>query len=160
MSISAAYSLVSGTPFSAATGAKTFMMAISPAGHGLALTEFGISLDGVTSSAVPARLDVVQSTQATAGTSGVTPTITQIRGRGTGGSAPTGGGNYTAEPTTLTIVKTLYIPQYNGLLIIQLPLGREIECDSSGGTVKGLGLRINTSATVNVLGYMEVEAVG
>jgi len=160
MAISAAYSLVSGTPFNAATGAKTFMMAISPAGHGLALVEFGISTDGITSSATPMRVDIVQSTQATAGTSGVTPTITQIRGRGTGGSAPTGGGNYTAEPTVLTIVKTFYLSQYNGLNIIQLPLGREIECDSSGGTVKGLGIRVNTSATVNILGYMEVEAVG
>ena len=160
MSISAAYSLVSGTPFSAATGAKTFMMAIAPAGHGLALVEFSISTDGVTSSAVPMRVDIVQSTQATAGTSGVTPTITQIRGRGTGGSAPTGGGNYTAEPTVLTIVKTFYVPQFMGILPFQLPLGREIECDSSAGTIKALGIRVNTSATVNILGYMEVEAVG
>jgi hypothetical protein len=160
MSTSAAYRLVSGTPFSAATGAKTFMMAIAPAGHGLALTEFAISFDGVTSSAVPALVEIVTSTQAGAGTSGVTPTITQVRGRTTGGSPPTGGGNYSAEPTTLVSVSRWYIPQFMGTHTYQLPLGREIECDSSGGTIKAIGIRINTSATVNVVGHMEVEAVG
>lgn len=156
----AAYTLVSGTPFSAATGAKTFMMAIAPAGHGLSLVEFAISMDGVTSSAVPALVEVVSSTQAGVGTSGVTPTITQVRGRATSGSAPTGGGNYTAEPTTLVSLKRWYIPQYNGSFTYQFPLGREVECDSSAGTIKALGIRINTSATVNVVGHMEVEALG
>ena len=160
MAVSAAYRLVSGTPFAATAGAKTFMMAIAPAGHGLALTEFAISMDGVTSTAVPALVEIVTSTQATAGTSGVTPTITQVRGRATGGSAPTGGGNYTAEPTALVSVGRFYVPQYMGLLIVQFPLGREIECDASGGTIKALGLRITVTAGVNVVGHMEVEAVG
>jgi hypothetical protein len=159
-SVSAAYRLVSGTPFAAATGAKTFMMAIAPAGHGLALTEISVSADGVTSSAVPMLLEIVTSTQATAGTSGVTPTITQVRGRATTGQAPTGGGNYTAEPTALVSVSRWYIPQFMGTFVYQFPLGREIECDSSGGTIKALGIRINVSATVNVVGHMEVEAVG
>ena len=160
MSIAAAYSLVTGTPFSAATGAKTVLMAIAPAGHGLALTEIGVSMDGVTASAVPALVEIVTSTQGAAGTSGVSPTITQIRGRTTGGSSPTGGSNYSGEPTTLVSVKRWYVPQFNGLLDIQFPLGREIECDSSAGTLKGLGIRITTSATVNVVAHMEVEAVG
>ena len=157
MATAVAHRLVSGTPFAATAGAKTFMMAIAPAGHGLTLVSFGLALDGVTSSAVPATYDIVQSTQATAGTSGVTPTITQVRGRATGGSAPTGGGNYTAEPTVLTVVEKGYIPQYNGLVVVQLPLGREFECDSSGGTIKGIGIRINVSAAVNVVGWMECE---
>ena len=160
MSIAAAYSLVTGTPFAMTTGAKTVLMAIAPAGHGLSVAELALSFDGVTSSAVPATVDIVTSTQATAGTSGVTPTITQIRGRATGGSAPTGGSNYTAEPTTLVIIKRFYVPQYNGLLIIQYPLGREYESDSSGGTIKALGIRANVSANVNAIAYMEVEAVG
>jgi len=159
-STSAAYSVVGGTAFAATTGAKTALNSIAPAGHGLALTEFAVSMDGVTSTAVPATLDVCQSTQATAGTSGVSPTITQVRGRATSGSAPTGGSNYTAEPTTLTVVKKFYVPQLMGTFIYQAPLGREIECDSSGGTVKALALRINVSANVNVLSYAEVEAVG
>lgn len=157
MSVAVATRLVSGTPFNAATGAKTFMLAISPAGHGLTLTEVAISMDGVTTTAVPALVEAVTSTQAGAGTSGVTPTITQVRGRATGGSAPTGGGNYSAEPTVLTSVSRWYIPQFMGSFTYQLPLGREIETDSSAGTTKAVGVRINTSATVNVVGHLEVE---
>ncbi len=153
-----AYRLVSGTPFAAATGAKTFMLAIAPAGHGLSLTEAAISMDGVTATAVPALVEIVSSTQAGAGTSGVTPTITQVRGRATAGSAPTGGGNYTVEPTVLVSLARFYIPQFMGGMVYQLPLGREIECDSSAGTIKALGIRINTSATVNVVGHLEIES--
>src|SRR5574337_790247 len=141
--------IVGGTSFALTAGAKTMLMAIAPAGFGLKLVAWGVSFDGVTPSAVPAVVDIVQSTQATAGTSGVAPTITQVRGRSTSGSAPTGGSNYTAEPTVLTVVKRFYIPQFMGTFVYQSPLGREIECDSSGGTVKALGIRINTSATVN-----------
>lgn len=156
-----AYSVVGGTAFSAATGAKTAILAIPPAGHGLTCTEWGISTDGVTSSAVPAVVDMVRSDGTTAGTSGVAPTITQVRGRVTAGSAPTAGSNYTAEPTALVVVKKFYLAQLMGLYIYQAPLGREVECDSNAGTVKGgLGLRINSSATVNVLSWIEVESLG
>ena len=160
MSINAAYSLVTGTAFSAATGAKTVLMAISPAGHGLALCEFAVSCDGIISNAVPATLEIVQSTQVTAGTSGVAPVITQVRGRVTSGSPPTGGSNYTIEPTVLTVVKKFYIAQFMGTFPFQLAMGREIECDSNVGVIRGLGIRITTSATVNVVAYMEVEALG
>lgn len=134
------------------------LMAIAPAGHGLELVEFAVSFDGVTASAVPALVEIVTSTQAGAGTSGVAPTITQVRGRSTSGSAPTGGSNYTAEPTTLVSVGRFYVPQYMGTFVYQFPLGREIECDSSGGTIKAFGLRVNVSANVNCVAHMEVEA--
>ena len=160
MPTAAAYSLVSSSVFAATAGAKTFLMAISPAGHGLSMVEFGVSTDGITASAVPMTVDIVTSTQAGAGSSGATPTITQVRGRSTSGSAPTGGGNYTAEPTTLVVVKKLYIPQFMGTFVYQAPLGRELECDSSGGTIKGLGIRVNVSANVNIVGWLEVEALG
>lgn len=157
MSTALAYRLVSGTPFASGTAIHTFMMAIAPAGHGLSLTEFAVSADGVTSTAVPLLLEVVTSTQAGVGTSVVTPTITQVRGRTTGGSAPTGGGNYSAEPTILVSVARWYLPTFMGQFTYQFPLGREIECDSSGGTIKGLGIRVTSAATVNLVGHMEVE---
>lgn len=159
-SISGAYTDVTGTPFSIATATKTLVTAIAPAGHGLALCHFDVCMDGVTSSAVPATLDVVSSTQGATGTSGVTPTITQCRGHSTGGSAPTGGSNYSAEPTTLVNLRKLYLPQLMGTYTYDFPLGREFECDSSGGTNKALGIRMTTTATVNVLGNLEVEALG
>ncbi len=160
MSISAAYTLITGTPFALTAGAKTTLMAIAPAGHGLALCEITVSFDGITSTAVPALVEIVSSTQAGAGTSGVAPTITQLRGRTTAGSAPTGGSNYTVEPTTLVSLKRFYLPQFMGTIVYQLPLGREIECDSSAGTIKALGIRINVTANVNCVASMEVEAVG
>ncbi len=147
--------------FSAATGAKTALNTIAPAGHGLALVEFGISFNGVTASDVPALVEVCTSTQAGAGTSAASvPTVIQTRGKATSGSAPTAGHNYTAEPTTLVSVRQWYVSPNGGLLIYPLPLGREIECESSGGTIKALALRVNTTATVSLYAYMEVEAIG
>lgn len=159
-STGAAYTLQSTTPFAAPAAVHTFLMAIAPAGHGLALAEWGISFDGVTASAVPVLVEVVNSTQAGAGTAGVSTVVTQVRGRSTGGSAPTMGGNYTAEPTTLVSLRRYYVPAFMGTFVYQAPLGREIDCDASGGTIKGLGIRITPPATVNAVGYAEVEAVG
>ena len=160
MSANAAYVLSNPTTFAATAGAKTILNVIAPAGHGLSLVEFGISFDGVTSSAVPALVEICQSTQAGAGTSAEAATIVQVRGRLTSGSAPTSGTRYTAEPTTLSVVRTFYVAQYMGVLVLQLPLGRELECDSSGGTIKAIAMRINVSANVNAKAYMEVEALG
>lgn len=155
--MAARYTIAMPTPFSIATATKTTLMAIAPAGHGLALIAYKISFDGVTSSAVPATVEIVRSTQAGAGTSGVSPTITQTGGRVTTGSAPTGGSNYSAEPTVLTAVDRFYVAQFMGTWPEQFPLGREIEIDSSGGSVLAVGLRVTTTATVNVLATLYVE---
>lgn len=158
-----AHVLHTPTPFALTAGAKTILMAIAPATRGLLVVEMGMSFDGVTASAVPALVELVQSTQATAGTpgtGGAVPTIIQSRGRVTGGDAPTGGANYTAEPTVLTAIRRWYVTPNNGILVVQFPLGREPECDDSGGAVKALGIRINVTAAVNGLAYMEVESNG
>ena len=57
----------------------------------------------------------------------------------------------------LVRVAAWYVPQFMGTFVYQFPLGREIECDSSAGTLKALGIRITTTATVNVVCGMEVE---
>lgn len=160
MSTAAAYSLTTTTVFAMTAGAKTMIMAIAPAGHGLSLVHFDVAFDGVTSSAVPAEINIVSSTQAGAGTAGNACTITQVRGRLTSGSAPTGGANYTAEPTTLVNLRRFYLPQLMGTYSFDFPLGREFETDSSGGTIKAIGIRINVSANVNCLANLEVEALG
>jgi hypothetical protein len=147
--------------FSAATGAKTALNTIAPAGHGLAVVEIGVSFNGVTASDAPALVELCTSTQVGAGTSaGSTPTVIQTRGKATSGSAPTAGHNYTAEPTTLVSVRQWLISPNGGVLIYPLPLGREVECESSGGTIKALCIRVNTSATVSLYAYMKVEAIG
>lgn len=160
MSVSIAYSVSTPTAFALTTGAKTILNVIAPSGHGLAMVEFGISFDGVTSDAVPAIVELVNSTQATAGTSGVSPDIEQIRGRLTSGAAPTAGSNFTVEPTVLVVLKKFYVPQFNGLFVYQFPLGREAECESDAGTIEALGIRVSVSAGVNAVAYIEVEAIG
>lgn len=152
--------IVLETPFAATAGAKTALMAIAPSSSGLVLVEFGISFDGVTASAVPALVEIVSSTQAGAGTGTGTPTITQSRGRVTGGAAPTAAGRYSAEPTVLTRRRAWYVTPNNGILVVQFPLGREPETDNSSGAAKAVGIRVNVSANVNVMCYMEVEHNG
>jgi hypothetical protein len=148
------------TPFAATTGAKTALLVIAAANSGLIIVEFGISFDGVTASAVPALVELVSSTQAGAGTPTGTPTVTQVRGRVTGGEPPTASGRYSAEPTTLVRHKAWYVPQFMGSLVMQFPLGREPETDDSGGTIKAYGIRVNVSANVNVMCYLETEHTG
>lgn len=154
------YVSVLASAFAATAGAKTALMVIAPANSGLVIVEFGISFDGVTASAVPALVELVSSTQAAAGTSTISPTITQVRGRVTGGEPPTGGGGYSAEPTVLVRHKAWYVTPNNGILVMQFPLGREPETDDSGGSIKAYGIRVNVSANVNVMAYMETEHNG
>lgn len=158
-STAAAYAINSAI-FAAGTAVHTDLVAIAPAGHGLALVEAAVSFDGVTASAVPVYMEVCQSTQAGAGTGGTAPTVAQVRGRGTGGSAPTASGSHTVEPTTLTRIRSWYVTPNGGVLVYPLPLGRELECDSSAGTIKALAMRSTPPAAVNLQSYMEVEAVG
>lgn len=146
--------------FAAGTAVHTDLVAIAPAGHGFSLAEAAVSFDGVTASAVPVYMELCQSTQAGAGTGGTAPTIAQVRGVATGGQAPTASGSHTAEPTVLTRIRSWYVSPNGGLLVYGLPLGREVECHSSGGTIKALALRSTPPAAVNLQAYMEVEALG
>lgn len=140
--------------FAATAGAKTVLNVIAGANQAVAIFEWGVSFDGVTSSAVPATVELCQSTQAGAGTSAASvPAIVQVGGR-TITAQPTSGHNYTAEPTTLTVIEQFYVPQFMGVFVKQYPLGLEPDTDLSGGTVKALALRINVTANVNCLAYI------
>jgi hypothetical protein len=138
------------TAFAATTGAKTVLNVIAGANQPVSIFEWGISFDGVTASAVPATVELCQSTQAGTGTPGGSPpAIVQVGGRSITIQA-TSQHNYTAEPTTLTALESIYVPQYNGVYVKQYPLGLEPDTDLSGGTVKALAIRVNVSANVNV----------
>lgn len=154
------YAIAMDTPFALTAGAKTVILAIAAANSGLMVVELGISFDGVTATAVPALVELVSSTQAGAGTPATSPTVTQNRGRVTSGEPPAVGSNYSAEPTVLVRHKAWYIPQFMGVFVLQHPLGREPETDDSGGAIKAYGLRVNVSANVNCIAYLEVEKNG
>lgn len=140
------------TAFSATTGAKTVLKLISPTTFAIEVHEIGISTDGVTATAVPATWELFISDETTAGTSVGTPVTTQINGAAQAHGI-TVGQNFSAEGTTYTIIQGGYIPQFMGQLIYQFPLGEEPE--SPSGTADSIGIRINTTATVNVLAWMK-----
>lgn len=144
------YTVTNGTVFAATTGAKTVLNVLAGANQAVLLKAVTLSADGVGAAAVPATVDVCQSTQGAAGTAGITPTIVQASGRTLAAQA-TAAANYTAEPTTLTTIEKFYFSQFMGLNKFELPLGSEYETDFSGGTIKAICLRINVSANVNVL---------
>lgn len=136
---------------SAAT-AKTILNVINAANSLIRITELSVSFDGVTATAEPVTVELCSSTQAGAGTS-TAHTIVQVRGP-TRTVQATGARNYTAEPTTLTVLKRWLVPAFNGLLLVQFPLGREPEQVT---TADGLCIRCTAPATVNVQGYIEFE---
>jgi hypothetical protein len=144
--------------FATGTAVHTNLNVLPPSQHGLSLVEFGISFDGVTASAVPVLVEIGTGTQAGAGTGAASPpTVVQVRGRATTGTVPTLIHNCTVEPTAQTVLRQWLVSPNGGLFVYPLPLGREIECDSSGGTAKALFARVTSAATVNSRCYMEVE---
>ena len=140
------------TAFSAATGAKTVLKGIGTTSFHIKVLEIALFTDGVTSSAVPATWDLFTSDETTAGTSGVSITPVQIGGRAQA-HGTTWGSNFTGEGTTYTVVKTGYIPQFMGSLVLPNPLG--LEENSPSDAADSIGLRINTTATVNVRAWIK-----
>lgn len=141
----------------AAATAKTILMLISGAANQPSIMEWCVSFDGVTSSAVPALVEEVLSTQGAAGT---TTAFTPLQRRGwpVQTSANTAANNYTVEPTTLTMHKPYLVTPNGGILLVQYPLGREATGIVTAATAgKGLGYRVTAPAIVNVRGYLEYE---
>lgn len=146
------YVASNGGAFAATAGAKTLLKIVTPTGFNIKLHEICVSMDGVTSSAVPATLEFFTSDETGAGTGGGSPTIVQIKGA-TLAHGCTVTGNHTAEGSAYTIIKGLYVPQFMGALILQNPLG--LEEQSPAGTADSIGMRINVSANVNVRAWMK-----
>ncbi len=154
----AGFAVTSGAAFAVGTGGKTLLNVIAGSTNPPTITEFGISFDGVTASAVPALVELCSSTQAGAGTPGTIGTIKMIRGYPSYTPITSVSGQYTAEPTTLTAIKQWYVPAYMGLLVIQFPLGREVLGQISASTdMKGIALRVSAPAAVNARAYVEWE---
>lgn len=155
--MAALYKIKTGTTVTAlvAATAKTLLNIIAGANDAPIPTQFSISFDGVTASAVPVNVEPSYSTQATAGTPGSSPTPTLVRGKGAAGS--TAGVDYTAEPTVLTPFDHWLITPNGGLFVVQFPLGRETQGDLSGGTNKAIAYRATAPANVNVRAGVEFE---
>jgi len=140
------------TVFAATAGAKTVLKLITPNSFNLKVHEIGVSMDGVSASAVPATLEWGTSDEATAGTQNGTSVTTQIKGR-TQAHGLTVGQNFSAEGTTYTIHNGIFVPQYMGIFVLQNPLG--LEPESPGDAADSFLLRINVTANVNVLAWVK-----
>jgi len=138
--------------FAATAGAKTVLKLITPTAFTIKILEMAIFTDGVTASAVPATWDLFTSDETTAGTSGATAVTSQVTGRAQAHGL-TVGSNFTAEGTTYTVLKSGFVPQYMGGLVLPNPLGTEEESPSDAAD--SIGLRINVTANVNVLSWLK-----
>jgi len=135
----------------AATTAKTVLNVIAGTGAPIRLVEFGVSFDGVTAGNEPVTVEICSSTQATAGTSS-SATPRQIRGA-TRTVQASGARNYTGEPSVLTVLKSFLVHPQGGGLVVQFPLGREME----EAATNGIALRLTAPDAVNAQAYMEFE---
>ena len=140
------------TVFAATTGAKTVLKLVTPTGFNLKVHEIGISMDGVTVTAVPATVDWGTSDETTAGTGSGTAVTTQIKGQ-TIAHGLTVTQNHSAEGTTYTVHQHVFVPQFMGTFVYQNPLG--LEPVSPAGAADSFFLRINVSASVNVLAWIK-----
>lgn len=143
----AGYSIITTADIalSAAT-AKSVLGIRGNAAFGVDLIGIRFGFDGVSGSAEPVTIDLCYATFATnaPGTNSTSRTPAQLYGRVlTHGF--TGGSNWTAEPTVLTVIDSwLWHPQSG--IIYDVPLGTSYDSAFSEGFV----LRMTAPAAVNV----------
>jgi hypothetical protein len=148
----AGYTATSGSVALAAATAKTVLNIIAPATFGIDLRSVEIAFDGVTASNVPVLVEICSSTQATAGTTGSTPTVNQVYGRAiTAGF--TAGAGYSAEPTVLTAIDAYTLSPNGGLVIRDWPPSEGFDQDVS----KAIAVRLTAPAIVNARVTMKFE---
>jgi hypothetical protein len=128
-----------------AATAKTVLNVIAPAQFGIDLKKVRFGTDGVTASALPIHVELCRSTQAGAGTSGTAVTVNQAYGP-TITAGFTGGSNYSAEPTALTVLESWLIDPNKSTVLYDYPLGDTYDTVVS----QGLCLRCTAPAAVNV----------
>lgn len=143
--------------FALSTSPKTACNVIASATIPITITEFSVSVNASTGRFL---VELFESTQAGAGTA--TGTGAKQTGGFTAGTDGTPessyGREYSAEPTTLTVLKSWWVP-CPGPFVIQFPLGREPESLLSGSTkFKALGIRVSVdTGTPNCEAYIEWE---
>lgn len=124
-----------------AATAKTVLAVIAPAQFGIDLIGYTLGFDGVTASATPGLLEIVQFT--TDGT-GTGATVNQNYGR-TITPGFTSKYNYSAEPTTPTVLYRTSVTPNGGTIIYEFP--RDRTPDSPVSNL--MGLRLTFAAPVN-----------
>lgn len=143
----------------AAATAKTAVLALSASANQFAITEIGVSFDGVTASNVPVLVELISGTAGTAGTPrSALAAAKQLRGWPAQTSQTTCADTYTAEPGTALVNRKWLISPNGGLWVEQYPLGREpTGVVTSATDAKTWAIRCTAPAVVNVHAYLEFE---
>jgi hypothetical protein len=139
----AGYTAASPSCALTAATAKTVLTVLAPATFGVDLIGFELSLDGSTSTAVPVLWELCSLDGSTAGTS-TAGTVRQESGRVITAGFTTGG-NFTAEPTALTVLYNDFIPAFNGLAFRDFPF----LSGPDSAVSQGFALRLTAPAAVN-----------
>jgi hypothetical protein len=129
--------------------AKTVLSVIAPAQFGVDLIKYRIGFDGVTASAIPVVVELVTWTTDGTGTAG---TVVQVYGRSITAGFTTKY-NYSAEPTTPTLVDRFTLTPNGGTLVYDFPLGTSPDTAVSNL----IGIRCTAPAAVNVNATMWFE---
>jgi hypothetical protein len=137
----AQYSAATGATVATGTALKTILSVIAPAQFGVDLKKIHMGFDGVTASAVPVVVELWTATTDGTGTAG---TVVQVSGRSITAGFTTKY-NYTAEPTTLTLIDRWRLTPNGGTLFYDIPLGDTPDCAVSNL----FALRTTAAATVN-----------
>lgn len=146
----AGYSAEVGAPVAlVAATAKTVLSVIAPAQFGVDLIKYRVGFDGVTASAIPVVVELVTWTTDGTGTSG---TVVQTYGRSITAGFTTKY-NYSAEPTTPTLVDRYTLTPNGGLVVYDFPFGTSPDTAVSNL----IGIRCTAPAAVNVNATMWFE---
>lgn len=138
----------------AAATAKTVIGVKAHANSGLLLSAIKISFPDTSATEVPVLVELMYSTWASnsPGTNSTSTTARQSNGRSiTAGF--TAGKTWTAEPTTLTELETWTLTPNGGLVIYDLPLGKEYDCALAEGFV----IRCNAPSATDVRANLQVS---
>lgn len=127
----------------------------NPAQQAIKILESATSMDGSTSTATPAVVDWCFCTFATnsPGTNSTSITLVAKDNGRPETIQSTAGKTWTTEPTTKTIVRTLDVPQFDGLYHYINPFASPFI--AKGGT--GFVLQITRSAAVNASSFISAE---
>lgn len=130
------------------TTPKTILSLVNWSNGGFRIVEMGVSFAGTVATAEPVLVELMKSTEASAGTAS-THSIERINGSEKAAQV-TAKYDFTAEPTVLTEVAQWLVHPQAGL-IVQWPLGREPEMfDSADAYV----VRVTAPATVGCRAYL------
>ncbi len=138
-----------------AATAKTAMGILAPSNIALKVSEVSISFDGATSSNAPAIAELCFNTFATnaPGTNSTSVTPTK-RDQGRDETVQTTAAkNWTAEPTVITVYRTIDVPQFDGLYHVLIPALSPYIIPGA----KGFSVRLTSPNNVNFSGNITFE---